>query len=31
MELGWIVIRVTAEDAQGDIIRRTKVALARRQ
>jgi very-short-patch-repair endonuclease len=30
-ELGWIVIRVTAEDAQGDIIRRTELALARQQ
>ena len=30
-ELGWIVIRVTAEDTQGDIIRRIQLALARRQ
>ena len=29
--LGWIVIRVTAEDTKGDIIRRTQLALARRQ
>lgn len=31
IELGWIVIRVTAEDTQGDIIRRAELALARRQ
>lgn len=30
-ELGWIVIRVTAEDTEGDIIRRIRQALARRQ
>jgi hypothetical protein len=31
IELGWIVIRVTVEDTEGDIIRRTELALARRQ
>lgn len=31
IELGWIVIRVTAEDTPGSIIHRIELALARRQ
>lgn len=31
IELGWIVIRVTAEDTPGSIIRRIELALAHRQ
>ncbi|TGD86048.1 hypothetical protein BayCH28_18630 [Mycolicibacterium sp. CH28] len=31
LELGWIVIRVTAQDVPGDIIRRLNLALAARQ
>ena len=31
IELGWIVLRFTAEDTPGTVIRKVAAALARRQ
>lgn len=31
IELGWIVVRVTVEDTAANVIRRVRLALARRQ